>query len=73
MLVAILKNHYIVVVDYKLVSQRIFYNGTIELEALKILKDLQLLNKKLFKSNVIMCKIMRYDFIKAFEVIERIV
>lgn len=68
----LLENQYIVVVDYDLETEKIFYNGTVELEAFKILKNLQYQNKKIFRANVKMCKIMGYDFIDSFEVVERI-
>ncbi|MFL0198693.1 hypothetical protein ACJDU8_24515 [Clostridium sp. WILCCON 0269] len=66
----VLENNFIVVVDHDLESQRIFYNGKVELEAFKILKELKYSNKRLFKANVKMCKIHGYNFIESFEVIE---
>lgn len=42
----ILENNYIVVVDYQLESQRIFYNGKVEIEAFKRYKKLSFQNKK---------------------------
>ncbi|MCT8977028.1 hypothetical protein N4T77_10480 [Clostridium sp. CX1] len=42
----ILENNYIVVVDYQLESQRIFYNGKVEIEAFKRYKELNFQNKK---------------------------
>ncbi|WP_373844549.1 hypothetical protein [Clostridium sp.] len=68
----LLENQYIVVADYNMESQRIFYNGSVEIDAFKVLKNVQFHNKRLFKANVKMCKMFDHDLIEAFEVIERI-
>lgn len=68
----ILENQYLVVTNYELENEEVYYNGNVELEAHKILKNLQFQNKRMFKANVKMCKLMGYDFIESFEVIERI-
>jgi hypothetical protein len=68
----IFENNFVVVVDHDMDSEKIYYNGKVELEAFKILKGLKCSNKRLFKANVKMCKIKGYDFIESFEVIERI-
>jgi hypothetical protein len=68
----VLENQYLVVINYELETEDICYRGEIELEAFKRYKELEYKNKRIFKANVKMCKLMGYDFIESYEVIERI-
>lgn len=68
----LLRNQYLVVINYNLETEDICYRGEVELEAFKRFKELEYKNKRIFKANVTMCKLMGYDFIKSYEIIERI-
>lgn len=63
----------ILVLGNEFTDKSIYYCGNIEIEALRRYKELpKKLVKKIVRAKVEMCKIQGVDFIKRYEIIERI-